>query len=112
MHFARNFKHEPQSLLNQVLDAFARARELAAETEDIAARFSAYYGMWMVSFARADLAPMREVAVALSAPCLASRTSRSRARLSSLASVGNRRGRRASSRPSGSPPPSSPAAAP
>jgi class 3 adenylate cyclase/tetratricopeptide (TPR) repeat protein len=44
--------------------AFARARELAAETEDIAARFSAYYGMWMVSFARADLAPMREVAVA------------------------------------------------
>jgi class 3 adenylate cyclase/tetratricopeptide (TPR) repeat protein len=44
--------------------AFARARELAAKTEDIAARFSAYYGMWMVSFARADLAPMREVAVA------------------------------------------------
>jgi class 3 adenylate cyclase/predicted ATPase len=44
--------------------AFARARELAAGTEDIAARFSAYYGMWMVSFARADLAPMREVAVA------------------------------------------------
>jgi class 3 adenylate cyclase/tetratricopeptide (TPR) repeat protein len=44
--------------------AFARARELAAETEDIAARFSAYYGMWMVSFARADLVPMREVAVA------------------------------------------------
>src|SRR5438128_9228647 len=44
--------------------AFARARELAAQTEDIAARFSAYYGMWMVSFPRADLAPMREVAVA------------------------------------------------
>jgi tetratricopeptide (TPR) repeat protein len=44
--------------------AFARARQLAAETEDIAARFSAYYGMWMVSFPRADLAPMREVAVA------------------------------------------------
>jgi class 3 adenylate cyclase/tetratricopeptide (TPR) repeat protein len=44
--------------------AFARARELAAETEDIVARFSAYYGMWMVSFARADLAPMREVAAA------------------------------------------------
>ncbi|HKA65200.1 MAG TPA: adenylate/guanylate cyclase domain-containing protein, partial [Methyloceanibacter sp.] len=46
------------------ISALARARELAAETEDIAARFSAYYGMWMVSFARADLAPMREVAVA------------------------------------------------
>jgi class 3 adenylate cyclase/tetratricopeptide (TPR) repeat protein len=44
--------------------AFARARELAAEIEDIAARFSAYYGMWMVSLVRADLAPMREVAVA------------------------------------------------
>jgi predicted ATPase len=44
--------------------AFARARELAAEIEDITARFSAYYGMWMVSLVRADLAPMREVAVA------------------------------------------------
>jgi predicted ATPase len=44
--------------------AFARARELAAEIEDAAARFSAYYGMWLVSFVRADLAPMREVAVA------------------------------------------------
>src|SRR6266404_4726224 len=44
--------------------AFPRARQLAADTEHIAARVSAYYGMWMVSFARADLAPMREVAVA------------------------------------------------
>jgi class 3 adenylate cyclase/predicted ATPase/ABC-type transport system involved in cytochrome c biogenesis ATPase subunit len=42
--------------------AFARARELAAGIEDPAARFSAYYGMWLVSFVRADLAPMREVA--------------------------------------------------
>jgi hypothetical protein len=32
--------------------------------EDPAARFSAYYGMWLVSFVRADLAPMREVAAA------------------------------------------------
>ena len=41
-----------------------RARELAASIEDPAARFSAYYGMWLVSFVRADLAPMREVAAA------------------------------------------------
>jgi class 3 adenylate cyclase/predicted ATPase len=44
--------------------AFARARKLAAEVEDTAARASAYYGMWLVSFVRADLAPMREVAAA------------------------------------------------
>src|SRR5262249_39095436 len=48
----------------ETIAAFARARELAAEIEDPAARFSAYYGMWLVSFVRADLAPMREVAVA------------------------------------------------
>jgi class 3 adenylate cyclase/predicted ATPase len=48
----------------ETIAAFARARELAAGIEDIAARFSAYYGMWLVSFVRADLAPMREVAVA------------------------------------------------
>jgi class 3 adenylate cyclase/predicted ATPase len=48
----------------ETIAAFARARELAAGIEDTAARFSAYYGMWLVSFVRADLAPMREVAVA------------------------------------------------
>ena len=48
----------------ETIAAFARARELAAGIEDTAARSSAYYGMWMVSFVRADLAPMREVAVA------------------------------------------------
>src|SRR5262244_2788255 len=47
----------------ETIAAFARARELAAGIEDPAARFSAYYGMWLVSFVRADLAPMREVAV-------------------------------------------------
>ncbi|MFL6822499.1 MAG: AAA family ATPase, partial [Xanthobacteraceae bacterium] len=46
----------------ETIAAFARARELAAGIEDPAARFSAYYGMWLVSFVRADLAPMREVA--------------------------------------------------
>ena len=44
--------------------AFARARALGLGVEDIAARFSAYYGMWLVSFVRSDFAPMREVAVA------------------------------------------------
>jgi class 3 adenylate cyclase/predicted ATPase len=48
----------------ETIAAFARARELATGIEDAAARFSAYYGMWLVSFVRADLAPMREVAVA------------------------------------------------
>src|SRR5215467_9874539 len=48
----------------ETIAAFASARELAAGIEDPAARFSAYYGMWLVSFVRADLAPMREVAVA------------------------------------------------
>jgi class 3 adenylate cyclase/tetratricopeptide (TPR) repeat protein len=48
----------------ETIAAFERARKLAAGVEDIAARFSAYYGMWIVSFVRADLAPMREVAAA------------------------------------------------
>jgi len=48
----------------ETIAAFARARELAAGIEDSAARFSAYYGMWEGSFVRADLAPMREVALA------------------------------------------------
>src|SRR5215468_6548237 len=47
----------------ETIAAFALARQLAAGIEDPAARFSAYYGMWMGSFVRADLAPMREVAV-------------------------------------------------
>jgi class 3 adenylate cyclase/predicted ATPase len=46
----------------ETIAAFARARQLAAGIEDAVARFSAYYGMWMGSFVRADLAPMREVA--------------------------------------------------
>jgi class 3 adenylate cyclase/tetratricopeptide (TPR) repeat protein len=47
----------------ETIAAFALARQLAAGIEDAVARFSAYYGMWMGSFVRADLAPMREVAV-------------------------------------------------
>jgi class 3 adenylate cyclase/predicted ATPase len=47
----------------ETIAVFARARQLAAGIEDVVARFSAYYGMWMGSFVRADLAPMREVAV-------------------------------------------------
>jgi class 3 adenylate cyclase len=44
----------------ETIATFARARQLAAGIEDAVARFSAYYGMWMGSFVRADLAPMRE----------------------------------------------------
>ena len=45
-------------------DAFARARELAAGIEDPANRFSAYYGLWAGSFARAELTAMRDLAEA------------------------------------------------
>jgi Asp-tRNA(Asn)/Glu-tRNA(Gln) amidotransferase A subunit family amidase len=45
----------------ETIAAFSRACELAAGIEDTAARFSAYYGMWMVSFARGDLALMLTV---------------------------------------------------
>jgi class 3 adenylate cyclase/tetratricopeptide (TPR) repeat protein len=49
----------------ETIAAFARAREFAGRVEDTTARFSAYYGMWIVSFVRADIAPMREVAAAV-----------------------------------------------
>jgi len=48
----------------ETIDAFARAREMAGRVEDIGARFSAYYGRWQVSFVRAELAAMQEVALA------------------------------------------------
>src|SRR5499425_2148009 len=48
----------------ETIAAFTRARELVPGIEDPTARFSAYYGMWLGSFVRADLAPMREVAAA------------------------------------------------
>jgi len=44
--------------------AFARARELAAGIEDPAERFSVYYGLWVGSFVRSELAPMQEVSEA------------------------------------------------
>src|SRR5581483_1556603 len=42
--------------------AFARARELAAEIEDATERFSVYYGLWVGSFIRGELALMQELA--------------------------------------------------
>jgi class 3 adenylate cyclase len=42
--------------------SFTRARELAAEVEDLTERASAYYGLWGVAYAGADLTLMREVA--------------------------------------------------
>ena len=44
--------------------AFARARDLASQMEDAPERFSAYYGMWVGSFTRAELAPAQETAEA------------------------------------------------
>src|SRR5262245_2192074 len=48
----------------ETIAAFARANELAMGVEDTDARFSGYYGMWIVSFVRADLARMQEAALA------------------------------------------------
>ena len=44
--------------------AFARARELAAQLDDPPERFSAYYGVWVGSFTRAELAQAQETAEA------------------------------------------------
>ena len=44
--------------------AFARARDLASQIEDPPERFSAYYGMWVGSITRAELAPAQETAEA------------------------------------------------
>ena len=44
--------------------AFVRARELAAQIEQPAERFSAYLGLFAGSFIRGELAPMREMATA------------------------------------------------
>ena len=49
--------------------AFARARELVAQAEDAADRFSAYYGLWVGPFTRGELVPMREVVEALLRDC-------------------------------------------
>jgi class 3 adenylate cyclase/predicted ATPase len=46
------------------MSAFARARELAADFEDAIERFSAYFGLWVASFTRAELTSAREVAEA------------------------------------------------
>ena len=44
--------------------AFARARDLASQMEDAPERFSTYYGTWVGSLTRAELAPAREIAEA------------------------------------------------
>jgi class 3 adenylate cyclase/tetratricopeptide (TPR) repeat protein len=44
--------------------AFARARDLAAGIEDVTERFSVFYGLWVGSFIRGELPPMRELAAA------------------------------------------------
>jgi class 3 adenylate cyclase/predicted ATPase len=42
--------------------AFARARELLAGIENTAERYSVYYGLWVGSYLRGDVAPMLEIA--------------------------------------------------
>ena len=42
--------------------AFARARELASQVEDVSERFSAYHGLWSGHLNRGEPAPMREMA--------------------------------------------------
>jgi class 3 adenylate cyclase/predicted ATPase len=44
--------------------AFARARELVSGIEDTEERFSVYYGLWVGSYMRGELAPMRELSTA------------------------------------------------
>ena len=44
--------------------AFTRARELAGEADNSAERFSAYYGVWLGSFTRAEIAQAQETAEA------------------------------------------------
>ena len=46
--------------------AFIRARELAGRVEDAAERFLAYYGIWVGSLGRAELASMLDIAQARS----------------------------------------------
>ena len=50
--------------LPETIAAFARARKLATDVEEVSARFSAYFGLWSGSLCRADLEPMQEVAEA------------------------------------------------
>jgi predicted ATPase len=49
--------------------AFGRARELAAGIEDATERFSVYYGLWVGSFVRGELAIMQESASAILRDC-------------------------------------------
>jgi len=42
--------------------AFARARELASQVEDVSERFSAYYGLWVGHLTRCEPAPASEMA--------------------------------------------------
>ena len=46
----------------ETVASFTRARELAAEVEDLTERASAYYGVWGVAYVGANLTLMREVA--------------------------------------------------
>ena len=49
--------------------AFARARELAAQLDDPPERLSAYYGVWVGNFTRAEIAQAQETAEAFLKVC-------------------------------------------
>ncbi len=53
----------------ETTEAFSRARDLVAQAEEAADRFSAYYGLWVGAFTRGELAAMKEVAQALLRDC-------------------------------------------
>jgi class 3 adenylate cyclase/tetratricopeptide (TPR) repeat protein len=46
----------------ETIAAFTRAGELAAGVQDVTERFSTYWGLWVGSFARAELPAMRHIA--------------------------------------------------
>ncbi len=45
--------------------AFLRARELSAQIEEPAERFSAYYGLWVGGYVRGELVSMKEIAATI-----------------------------------------------
>jgi predicted ATPase len=50
---------------SEAIAAFATARDLAAQVEDVTERCAAYYGIWLGAFARGELTSSREIAEAL-----------------------------------------------
>src|SRR5262249_5647275 len=56
--------HSRGQSVPETMVAFAKATEIAGGIDDIALRLSAYWGLWVGSFVRGELAPMLEAAEA------------------------------------------------